>query len=426
MGMSKPSQEKEKEEEAPTIINSQQWVLKARPSEADDLDPKSIFSKQSQQLATLQDGQVLAKVLYISVDPINLGWITQDTFDIPAVKIGDPVRAMGIAQVIKSKHKHYQEGEIVNGLVGWQQHVIFNPDDKDRLMNFFKPPDNMSFDTCICMPSALTAYYGINDKAKVRSNDAVLISAAAGATGLVAGQVAKILGAKTVVGLVNSPQQSQWLLASACRFDAAIDIGSENLDQRLQELFPKGVNVFFDTVGGELLNNVVSHLAHRARIVLCGATSQYNKQKPCGLLNSMSLTAKSATVYCFMLHDYKGQFIQGILTLSLWIKFKRLVLKVAQDEGFECIPSTLIRLVNDPTVTGQQVVKLADPPLHIHTDWWYKAITRGLTVVSFVLMMDKLVNTVEERAENMAIDKVSHEVETQAQKEKSKQKKSKS
>lgn len=320
------------------------------------MDPMSVFSKQSQQLASIQDGQVLVEVLYISVDPSNLGWISQDSFDMPAVEIGETMRAMGIAQVIESKNKHFQAGEIVSGLVGWQEYDILDLNDKKSMMKLHKLTDDLPLDKLICMPLALKAYYGIVDKAKIRSSDYVLIIRAAGTSGSVAGQVAKILGAKTVVGLVDSPQQKQWL-TSACRFDAAIDVSNEDLDERLQELFPKGISVVFDDTGGEQYMHVImTRLAHAARVVLCGTMSPQNQQKQHGL-DTMSLIAKSATIYCFMLRDYKGQFTQAALTLSLWTKCNRLVLKVDQTEGFDCIPNTLMKTVSDPTITGKPVTK---------------------------------------------------------------------
>lgn len=338
---------------------NRQWILKSRPKY--NIDP-SLFELKTVEVPALTEGHVLAETLYLSFDPAQRGYMAIDAY-IPKVPLGEPMRAAGVAQVIESKHPKFQPGDLVNGLCNWQEYVIFNPDEKawwpfDKLPPGMDPVRFMSL-----APTGLTAYFGLLEVGKPKAGETVLVSGAAGATGSWAGQIAKIKGC-TVVGIAGGPQKCAWLKEKA-NFDHAIDYKNEHVGERLKELCPNGVDVFFDNVGGEILDQVLLNLAQGARIVLCGAISQYNLSSPeelYGLKHIIHLTGKDAKAEGFIITKFLGRAMEGILTLNSWINQGRLVVQTDIQEGFDNVPATLERLFTGANL-GKQILKVTDPPL---------------------------------------------------------------
>ena len=275
------------------------------------------------------------------------------------------MRAVGTAQVVESKHASYVPGDIINGLVGWQDYVVFDGDEKGELLKITKVPGHLDVrQTLAFAVTGLTAYFGMTQVTQIRSTDTVLVSGAAGATGSVAGQLARIFGAKRVIGIAGGPEKCRWLTETAY-FDAAIDYKNEDLDKRLSELAPDGVDVFFDNVGGAILDTVLLHLAMHARIVLCGAISQYQlpQSEWYGLQNTLHLIIQCATMQGFLIFDYLDRHAtEGLLTLTELVQQGKIVLQVDEQTGFDNIPATLDRLFTGANL-GKQILKLSDPPL---------------------------------------------------------------
>lgn len=347
--------------EEKSVRLNRQWILKERPQDG-ALDTSKIFEQTAVPIENLTKGQALAKVMYLSFDPTMRGWISRDGY-MPAQPLGEPMRALGVAQVIESKTASFHPGDIVLGGTGWQEYVVLD-DAYDGPGKMAKLPS--TWDPRLSMAIALTgvtAYFGMTDVGKIKAGDTVLVSGAAGATGSVAAQMASILGAKQVVGIAGGPEKCRWLTEEA-KLDAAIDYKNENLGERLQELFPHGIDLYFDNVGGETLDTVLQHLALHARIVLCGAISQYNIPKAdlYGLKNTKLLVEKRATMHGFLVLDYMNRSTEALLALNDWIESKQMVLKIDEQNGFENIPSTLDRLFCGANM-GKQLLKLSDPPL---------------------------------------------------------------
>ncbi len=347
---------------------NRQWILQARPEGM--VDP-SLFELRETPVAELADGQVLAQTMYLSFDPTQRAWMAMDTY-MPMVPLGEPMRASGIAQVIESRHAKFKPGDIVNYLCGWQEYVVFEPG-KSGLVPATKLPGHLDPALLLALSlTGLTAYFGLLDIGKPKVGETVLVSGAAGATGSVVGQIAKLKGCR-VIGIAGGAEKCAWLTNTA-KFDAAIDYKNENISERLTALCPKGVDVYFDNVGGEMLDTVLLHVAKNARIVLCGAISQYNTPDDMyGLKNYLSLIINRGRAQGFIVLDYLDRAIEGLLCLNKWIEDGKLIQEIDIQEGFEQIPETLTRLFTGENL-GKQLLKVCDAPLPVRSSPIEKAV----------------------------------------------------
>lgn len=347
-------------------MKNRQWLLKSRPEGKFKV---ADFEKREVETPELQNGQVLLKTLYLSFDPTQRGWAAIDTY-LPAIPVGDVMRAFGVGQVIDSQHKNFKRGDLVFGLIGWQEYALLDLN-KPSLMKFSIIPPYIDLPLFLSENiTGSTAYFGMTEIGKPKSGDTVLISSAAGATGSVAGQIAKLKGAR-VIGIAGGEEKCRWL-KEIVHFDEAIDYKNENVEKRLGELCPKGIDVFFDNVGGETLDAALLHLAHGARIVLCGAISQYDKistnrnnDSIYGIKGIPMLISRRAKIQGFVVLDYKKRLTESILCLTQWIEDGKIVQEFDISEGFENIPKTLIRLFEGQN-RGKQLLKLSDPPLPLN------------------------------------------------------------
>ena len=342
---------------------NRQWILQARP---EGMVEPSLFELRESTVAPLGDGQVLAQTMYLSFDPTQRAWMAMDTY-MPIVPLGEPMRAGGIAQVIESKHTKFKPGDIINYLCGWQEYVVFEPD-HPGLVPATKMPGHLDPALLLALSlTGLTAYFGLLKIGKPKAGETVLVSGAAGATGSVAGQIAKIKGCR-VIGIAGGQAKCDWLTNKA-KFDAAIDYKNENVGERLDALCPNGVDVYFDNVGGEILDEVLLHLALNARIVLCGAISQYNAADPqniYGIKNYLSLIINRGTAQGFIILDYLDRALEGLLCLNKWIEDGKIIQEIDLQHGFEQVPATLTRVFTGANL-GKQLLKVCDAPLPIRT-----------------------------------------------------------
>jgi len=332
----------------------------------------SLFELNETAVPELTRGQVLAQTMYLSFDPTQRMWMAMDTY-MPMVPLGEPMRAGGIAQVIESKHPKFKPGDIVNYLCGWQEYVMFEPDQSDsvpptKLPGYLDPARLLALSV-----TGLTAYFGLLEIGKPKAGETVLVSGAAGATGSVVGQIAKLKGCR-VIGIAGGPKKCAWLVDQA-NFDAAIDYKNEDVGERVGELCPNGVDVYFDNVGGEMLDAVLLHIAMHARVVLCGAISQYNVDDDdarYGIKNYLALTINRGTAQGFIILDYIDRAIEGLLCLNKWIEDGKVVQEIDMQHGFEQIPATLTRLFTGANL-GKQLLKVSDAPLPVRTSAVEKA-----------------------------------------------------
>ena len=340
-----------------TTMN-RQWLLAARPH---GMVKESDFRYQEAPLPELADGQFLVRTLYIAFEPAIRGWMEDRPSYIPPIQLGEVMRSVCVGQVVESKHPKFQPGDCVAGGYGWQDYVVTNG--RGSLM----PTTLVPREVPLTMPlsvlgiTGLTAYFGMLDIGKPQAGETVVVSGAAGATGSVAGQIAKIKGCR-VIGIAGGSEKCQWLTKNA-HFDAAIDYKSEPVEKRLKELCPDGLNIFFDNVGGDILDAALANLALRARIVLCGGISRYNEEQlPPGPRNYFALIIQRARMEGFILTDYASRFGEAIPELAGWVASGQIAYQEDIQEGFENAPKTFLRLFAGKNI-GKQLLKLADPPL---------------------------------------------------------------
>jgi NADPH-dependent curcumin reductase CurA len=335
---------------------NRQWRLARRPQ---GMVQPTDFSWTEEPVPAVGEGQILVRNLYLSVDPTQRGWMARDTY-LPAIAIGDVIRSFGVGQVVGSRHEGFRQGELVQGNVGWQDYLL---SDGGGPLPLTKLPADADIPLAMSVLglTGLTAYFGLLEVGRPKAGETVVVSGAAGATGSVVGQIAKIQGCR-VVGIAGGPDKCAWLTGTA-RFDAAIDYKAEAVDRRLRELCPDGIDVFFDNVGGEILDAALANLAMHGRVVICGAISIYNeKVPPPGPRNYLSLLVRRARMEGFLILDYMHRAGEAVAALSQWVREGKLRHQEDVQEGLENAPAALIRLFEGQN-RGKQLLKIADPPL---------------------------------------------------------------
>jgi NADPH-dependent curcumin reductase CurA len=336
---------------------NRQWLLKTRP---EGLVGPEHFEMVETPLPQpdMPAGEVLIKTLMLGFDPAMRGWLRDERSYLPPVAIGEPMRASGVGQVLQSENPDLPVGTLVQGLLNWQEYSLGGPNSMipPRLVPEGTPPN---LPLSVFGTTSITAYFGLLDVGQPVAGDTVLVSGAAGATGSMVAQIAKLKGCK-VVGIAGGAEKCQWLV-DECGIDAAIDYKNEDLNTRIGELCPEGVNVFFDNVGGDTLEVAISHMADFGRIALCGAIASYNdtEAKP-GPNNLLLLVARRIKMQGFIALDYLSRAEESMADIAEWVMAGKIAWREDIQEGFEAIPETLQRLF-DGRNQGKQLLKLADP-----------------------------------------------------------------
>ncbi len=336
---------------------NRQWLLRARPS---GMVKESDFEFRESPAAPLKDGEALVRVLYLSFDPAMRGWMEDRPSYIPPVQIGEVMRAGSVGQVVESRSPDYQVGDFLQGTFGWQDYAVVA---RGGILPASKLPKGvpLTWPLGVCGITGLTAYFGLLDLGKPKAGETVVVSGAAGATGSIAGQIAKLQGCR-VIGIAGGTEKCRWLTEQA-HFDAAIDYKSENVAQRLRELCPKGIDVYFDNVGGEILDAALANLAQRARIVQCGGISGYNEATPPpGPRNLMNLVITRSRMEGFIVIDYIPRFAEAAAQLAQWVLAGKIAHAEDIQSGLENAPKTFLRLFEGKNL-GKQLLKVADPPI---------------------------------------------------------------
>jgi len=298
------------------------------------------------------EGEVLVKISHISLDPAMRAWMNQGATYIDEVKVGDVMRANTVGEVIESKSEKLQVGDTVQGVLGVQQFAVAKPKELLKIDASLAPIQ--SYLGVLGWPG-MTAYFGLRDIGKAKEGETVVISGAAGAVGSAAGQIAKIKGCR-VVGIAGGPDKCRYLV-DELGFDGAIDYKNENIRNRLGELCPKRVDVYFDNVGGEILDAVLSKIAMHARIVISGAISQYNNPRFRGPNNYMALLTYRARMEGFVVFDYVKECGTAAAEIAQWMSEGKVKAKDHIVEGIESFPSALLRLFSGEKL-GKLVLKV--------------------------------------------------------------------
>jgi NADPH-dependent curcumin reductase CurA len=333
------------------VVNHQ-FRLAARPV---GMVGREHFDYVEEPVPDLKDGEVLVKVLYISLDPAMRGWMNEGRSYIPPVALGEVMRAGTVGRVVESKGQKLAVGDHVSGWLGVQEYAVC-----EENAVFKVNTDAVALPThlgALGMPG-MTAYFGLLEVGRPKQGETVVVSGAAGAVGSVAGQIAKLKGCRAV-GIAGGPEKCGWIVEEL-GFDAAIDYKSEDVGAALKQHCPAGVDVYFDNVGGEILEAVLARLARGARVVICGAISQYNNiDSMRGPSNYMSLLVNRARMEGFVVMDYTARYPEASREMAGWIADGRLVAREDVIEGFERFPDALAKLFRGENV-GKLVLKVAD------------------------------------------------------------------
>jgi NADPH:quinone reductase len=304
------------------------------------------------------EGELLLRNLYVSIDPGSRARLSGRDSYVPAKPLGEVMDAQSVSEVVVSRHPDYRIGEIVAGYHGWQDYAV---SDGKRLTRV--DPDRGPISTAIGLYGlpGLTAYIGIRKLLQVASGKTVLISSAAGAVGSIAGQIAKIDGAQ-VVGIAGGEKKCAFC-KEVYGFDPMIDYKSETpLAEALTKACPKGVDVFFDNVGGELLNTAATQMRRFGRILICGQVAEYNldPEQRIGLRDISAFISKRLTMRGFVVLDYSEFFKEARTTLAEWMKAKNLFYHEHITEGLENAPRAFCGLFRGENF-GRGLVHVADP-----------------------------------------------------------------
>ena len=332
---------------------NKQIILNKRP---EGLPEKDTWEFRQSDIPEPKDGEILVKHHYISLDPAMRGWMREGKSYIPPVELGDVMRAGSIGEVIKSNnHPKFKEGDFVTGWGGVQQYTVSDG------ANWFSVDPNLAplpmYIGTLGMPG-MTAYFGILEVGKIKEGDVVLVSGAAGAVGSIVGQIAKIKGCK-VIGIAGGADKCKYIV-DELGFDGAIDYKNEEIYAAIKRECPDGVDVYFDNVGGDILDAALSRLRMHARIVVCGAISQYNNMEDMqGPKNYLSLLVNRATMQGMVVMDYAKDYGTAALEMGGWIMQGKLKSKEAIFDGIENFYETFGRLFSGDK-RGKLILKVIE------------------------------------------------------------------
>ncbi|MBU5615519.1 NADP-dependent oxidoreductase [Psychrobacter sp. TAE2020] len=334
-----------------TTMNKQ-WRLKSRPIGEPNADT---WQYSETVVPAISDGQLLIKIEYISLDPAMRGWLNDAKSYIEPVQIGDVMRAGTVGQVLESKHAKFVAGDYVCGHDGVQSYAVSDG------TGLYKVDPNLAplpyYLGVLGMPG-MTGYFGLLKTGMPKAGETVVVSGAAGAVGSVVGQIAKIKGCR-VVGIAGGSEKCKFLV-DELGFDEAIDYKNDNVKKALKRTCPDGVDVFYDNVGGDILDDVLSQINLHARIVICGAISQYNNTTAVkGPSNYLSLLVNRARMEGIVVFDNVKEYPTAMQDIAGWIKSGELTVKDHIIEGIETFPDTLMMLFNGKNF-GKLVLKVGE------------------------------------------------------------------
>jgi NADPH-dependent curcumin reductase CurA len=330
---------------------NRQWRLAARPT---GYIKESDFSWVQEAVGEPREGEVLVRNLYLSMDPTYRAWVNDTPTYLPPVGIGEVMRGITIGVVEKSRNAGFPEGSHVQGLLGWQDYAISDGSGLTLLPN--NPAIPLPAFFALFGHIGMTAYFGLLDIGKPKAGETLVVSAAAGATGSIVGQIGKIKGCR-VVGIAGGSQKCRWITEDL-GFDAAIDYKAEDVLAGLKKHCPGGVDVYFENVGGAIFEAVLNVINLKARIVLCGLISQYNDSMAApGPRNFANILVKRARIEGFIVLDYMDRAQEAFAELGKWLAEGKLKYRVDIVEGLEHAPSALNMLFKG-TNQGKLMVKL--------------------------------------------------------------------
>jgi NADPH-dependent curcumin reductase CurA len=335
-----------------TDLTNRQIVLRRRPTGLLQPGDTDLVTSRAPEPA---EGEALLRTTYVGIDAAARTWLNDQPSYLPPVQLGEVIRAAGIGEVVASRCNAYAVGDVVTTLSGFQEYVIIRDDvfstripgvsDQQKVMSLYGS-------------TSVTAYFGMTDIGRPQPGEMVVVSAAAGATGSMAGQIAKIAGAR-VVGIAGSLEKCR-VVVEDFGFDACIDYRAGDLAAALKQHCPRGIAVYFDNVGGSILDAALGRLAHKARVVLCGVISSYLTGEHPGPENYVNLLAKSALMQGFNALEQWNRFDEAFAALRQWNQEGLLVHRETLFEGIESCVDALNGLFTGANI-GKMLVKVAEP-----------------------------------------------------------------
>ncbi|PHS73532.1 MAG: NADP-dependent oxidoreductase [Cycloclasticus sp.] len=336
-----------------TKIN-RQWRLATRPT---GLIKELNFEWHEEPVPSPGKDEILVRNLYLSLDPANRAWVREAKAYATPVAIGEVMRGIAIGVVEQSHHGDFQAGDIVKGVLGWQDYALTDDTALTKLPTLPIPLSAYFGVFGIIGPAA---YFGLLEIGKPKAGETVVVSAAAGAVGSLVGQIAKIKGCR-VVGIAGTDEKCRWM-TEELGFDAAINYKTEPVHKRLKTHCPNGIDVFFDNVGGAILDDVLSLINVRARIAICGFISQYNAVEPePGPYNFRNILAQRTRIEGFIIFDYIDRYNEAYEALGGWLAEGKIQYRVDVIDGLENAPSGINKLF-DGSNNGKLIVKVSEEP----------------------------------------------------------------
>jgi NADPH-dependent curcumin reductase len=300
-------------------------------------------------------GAALVRNRYLSIDPTIRTWMDDVEGYLPPIGIDEVIRSAAVAEVVRSNSDRYKVGDLVFGMTGWQDYAL--ADEDASAMRVLPTGIDPTAALSVFGTTGMTAYFGLLDVGKLKEGDTVVVSGAAGATGSTVGQIARIKGAARVVGIAGTDEKCAWLV-NELGFDAAVNYKTDNVAARLREACPDGIDLYFDNVGGELLDICLGRLALRGRIVLCGAIATYNaREKTVGPRNYRNLIPRRGRMEGFIILDYLDRFSEGQAEMAGWLGEGKVKFAVHLVDGLEQAPSALNLLFTGGN-TGKVIVRV--------------------------------------------------------------------
>ncbi len=335
--------------------SNQLWRLAKRPV---GLIKESDFEFHEDAIPALTENQVLVRTIYLSLDPAIRGWLMDRKSYIPPVAIGEVMRGITIGEVAESRHADFKTGDIVQGLLGWQSWAVTDGSALTRLPAE-AVPDLKAFPGVLSMVGP-TAYFGLLDVGKPQNGDTLVVSAAAGAVGSIVGQIGKIKGCR-VVGIAGSDEKCRWI-TETLGFDAAINYKNEDVSEQLSKHCPDGIDIYFENVGGLILDQVLTQVNVHGRIVVCGLISQYNATEPVpGPYNFDLVLTQRIRVQGFVILDYLDRVTEAVEELGKWLAQGNIQYRVHVVEGLEKAPQA-VNMLFEGTNRGKLIIQVAEEP----------------------------------------------------------------
>jgi NADPH-dependent curcumin reductase CurA len=332
-------------------MTTKQIILSGRPK---GTPVQENFETKNIELPEIGDSEILLETMFLSVDPYMRGRMNDAKSYAPPFEIGKPIAGGAIARVIKTNSDNFKMNDVVAGMLPWQEHCSSNGNGLIKIDTSIAPA---SYYLGILGMPGLTAYFGLMHIGKPKAGETVVISGAAGAVGIVVGQIAKLQGCR-VVGIAGSDEKVK-LLKDAFGFDEVINYKTcADIKKAIADACPKAVDIYFDNVGGEISDAVISNINFNARIVLCGQIALYNSTEvPMGPRLQPMLLTRSVLMQGFIVGNYQSQFQEGISHLSQWVKEGNLKYKETIVKGFDQLPSALLGLFKGEN-TGKMIVEV--------------------------------------------------------------------